>query len=330
MADHVASIANKYGIDPNVFRALIGKESGGNQKAVSPKGAIGKTQLLPTTAAALGVNPHDPIGNLVGGAKYLRQQLDHFGGDYKKALAAYNAGPGAVEKYGGVPPYAETQNYVSSILSKAGQPAPAQAAKSSGSRSITTSKTTPGVDNSAARRGLILQFLQQRHNPQALIGLASGLQDAQDTPSKTTYSTKTVKGSSGPTASSASVKVAAGANQPGRDLTPGIQKVLRQVAGVAGPITVGTGTNHSKYTVDGNVSDHFTGNAADIPATGAKLTKLGQDALIAAGMPEAQARKQTGGLFNLPYGKHRRIQVIFQTQQGGDHTTHLHVGVTGR
>jgi soluble lytic murein transglycosylase-like protein len=119
MPDHVTSIAKKYGIDPGIFRALVHQESGGNQHAVSPAGAIGETQLMPATAAGLGVNPRDPIGNLVGGARYLRQQLDKFGGDYKKALAAYNAGPGAVQKYGGVPPYAETQNYVRNILANA-------------------------------------------------------------------------------------------------------------------------------------------------------------------------------------------------------------------
>jgi soluble lytic murein transglycosylase-like protein len=75
---------------------------------------------MPGTAAGLGVtNPLDPVQSLQGGAKYLRQQLDRFGGDEKLALAAYNAGPGAVQKYGGVPPYTETQNYVTSVLSKA-------------------------------------------------------------------------------------------------------------------------------------------------------------------------------------------------------------------
>jgi soluble lytic murein transglycosylase-like protein len=78
---------------------------------------MGLTQLMPATAASLGVtDPYDPVQALDGGAKYLRQQLDRFGGDPAKALAAYNAGPGAVARYGGVPPYAETQNYVSNIL----------------------------------------------------------------------------------------------------------------------------------------------------------------------------------------------------------------------
>ena len=77
---------------------------------------MGLTQLMPATAAGLGVtNPSDPAQSIEGGAKYLKQQLDRFGGDVSKALAAYNAGPGAVQKYNGVPPYAETQNYVRSV-----------------------------------------------------------------------------------------------------------------------------------------------------------------------------------------------------------------------
>lgn len=127
------------------------------------------------------------------------------------------------------------------------------------------------------------------------------------------------------------VRIAPGANRAGVGLTPGILKVVRAVAAQAGgPLTVGTGTNHNRLTVDGNVSDHWSGNATDIPSSGDRLTKLGQNALIAAGMDPAQARQQHGGLFNLPYGKHRRIQVIFNTNQGGNHYNHLHVGVTAR
>ncbi len=110
-----AQAAQKAGIDPNLFLALVQQESGFNPGAVSPVGATGLTQLMPGTAADLGVDPNDPLANLYGGARYLRQQLDTFG-DPKLALAAYNAGPGAVQKYGGVPPYEETQNYVSTIL----------------------------------------------------------------------------------------------------------------------------------------------------------------------------------------------------------------------
>jgi soluble lytic murein transglycosylase-like protein len=118
----IDSAAQTYGIDPAILKGLIKQESGFNPNAGSPAGAQGLTQLMPGTAAALGVTDvHDPAQSIDGGARYLKQQLDRFGGDYSKALAAYNAGPGAVQRYGGVPPYAETQNYVKSILAFAQQ-----------------------------------------------------------------------------------------------------------------------------------------------------------------------------------------------------------------
>lgn len=110
-----ARIAQKYGLPTDLFLGLVQQESGFNPNAVSPAGAGGLTQLMPGTAADLGVDPRDPIQNLEGGARYLRAQLDAFGTP-ELALAAYNAGPGAVRRFGGVPPYQETQNYVRSIL----------------------------------------------------------------------------------------------------------------------------------------------------------------------------------------------------------------------
>ncbi|MDI9641605.1 lytic transglycosylase domain-containing protein [Kamptonema cortianum] len=114
-----AQAAAKFGLDPKLFEALVQQESGFNPKAVSSAGAMGLTQLMPKTAKSLGVtDPFDPVQNLEGGAKYLSQMLKEFGGDKRLALAAYNAGPGAVRRAGGIPPYAETQNYVKKILSK--------------------------------------------------------------------------------------------------------------------------------------------------------------------------------------------------------------------
>jgi soluble lytic murein transglycosylase-like protein len=116
----ITAAAQKYGIDPALLAGLVKQESGFNPNAGSPAGARGLTQLMPGTAAGLGVtNVLDPVQSLDGGAKYLRAQLDAFGGDVARALAAYNAGPGAVQRYGGVPPYAETQNYVRAVQANA-------------------------------------------------------------------------------------------------------------------------------------------------------------------------------------------------------------------
>lgn len=108
---HAKAMARKHGIPEDLFLRLVQQESGWNPKARSHKGARGLAQLMPGTAAKLGVDPSDPIQNLEGGARYLRMMYNTFG-SWRLALAAYNAGPGAVAKYGGVPPYRETRNYV--------------------------------------------------------------------------------------------------------------------------------------------------------------------------------------------------------------------------
>jgi soluble lytic murein transglycosylase-like protein len=118
----ITAAAKKHGIDPALLAGLVKQESNFNPNAGSPAGARGLTQLMPGTAAGLGVtNVLHPLQSLDGGAKYLRQQLDAFDGDVTRALAAYNAGPGAVQRYGGVPPYAETQNYVRIVQANAAQ-----------------------------------------------------------------------------------------------------------------------------------------------------------------------------------------------------------------
>lgn len=113
--------ARKYNIDPDVFLRQITQESGWDEdvvrgRRVSPAGALGIAQFMPRTAESLGVNPLDPASALDGAARYMRGFLDTYKGNYRTALAAYNAGPGNVAKYGGVPPFAETQRYVSNIL----------------------------------------------------------------------------------------------------------------------------------------------------------------------------------------------------------------------
>lgn len=117
--DYTASVttaANNAGIDPNLALAVMNAESSGNASAVSPKGAVGLFQLMPSSFP--GVNINDPLTNIDTGVGYLAQLLSNYGGDTSLALAAYNAGPGNVDKYGGIPPFAETQNYVNKILSQ--------------------------------------------------------------------------------------------------------------------------------------------------------------------------------------------------------------------
>jgi soluble lytic murein transglycosylase-like protein len=108
----------RHAVPAAVVEAVAWQESRFNHAAVSPKGARGVMQLLPKTASDLGVDPGDLNGNIDGGAAYLAQQLRRYGGDLRLALAAYNAGPGAVDRYGGVPPYVETQTYVRAILAR--------------------------------------------------------------------------------------------------------------------------------------------------------------------------------------------------------------------
>lgn len=119
---HVAAMAAKYDISPTLLEAVVWQESRWNERAVSPVGARGLAQLMPGTARQMGVDPGNPEANLEGGARYLRMQLDAFGGDIEKALAAYNAGPGRVQRAGGIPAIRETQLYVAAIMARLTDP----------------------------------------------------------------------------------------------------------------------------------------------------------------------------------------------------------------
>ena len=117
-AAKVDELSRRFDLSPTLIEALVWQESRWNAAARSPVGARGLAQLMPGTARYLGVNPDDPLANLEGGARYLREQLDRFDGDIEKALAAYNAGPGRVIAAGGIPRIRETQGYVASIMGR--------------------------------------------------------------------------------------------------------------------------------------------------------------------------------------------------------------------
>lgn len=117
-APKLAELAARFDLSPALMEALVWQESRWRENAVSPVGARGLAQLMPGTARYLGVDAQDPFANLEGGARYLREQLDRFDGDLEKALAAYNAGPGRVERAGGVPNIRETKHYVAAIMGR--------------------------------------------------------------------------------------------------------------------------------------------------------------------------------------------------------------------
>jgi soluble lytic murein transglycosylase-like protein len=121
--DAVLASAARYRISPDLLATLIWQESRWQPAAISSKGATGLTQLMPQTARTLSVDPRDPVANIEGGARYLRQLLDLFDGDMERALAAYNAGPARVQQAGGIPRIAETRSYVAAIIDRLTPPA---------------------------------------------------------------------------------------------------------------------------------------------------------------------------------------------------------------
>jgi hypothetical protein len=338
--------ARQYGIPENIFLAMGGQESGGRQTkngriVTSPAGALGWGQLMPATAKGLGVDPHDPDDNIRGAAMYLSQQYRTFG-SWRLALAAYNAGPNAV-KTGKWLGYDETTRYVKNVLAMAGDTKPGAvtaqarvAAAAPGPATLEPGGSAPPPDLS----GLALQNLAsvgtRQFDP---VGQLSNLTMAVAA-SRTAPPVAAAPDEATAPSAPANAKTSAAPKDwqkwvvvpPARGNTSDPHKplILQFVAGIAQgygkPLAVWDNTTHSRTTVNGNLSAHGPGNAADIPARGAKLKRLGYIALVRAGMSvkEARAASRKGGLFNVG-----GYQVIFSTNVGGNHYDHLHVGIRG-
>lgn len=326
--------AIRHGLDPDLYVNQIGAESNFDPNAGSSAGARGIAQIMPDTAKSWGVNLNDNrvSDDLDASAKNMAAYVKKYG-SYENALRAYNAGPGNIEASRGFP---ETNAYVQKILngsnsSSSGTPRNQQVVDAS-LRSINSSRT-PGTTTVVPAEPSIFDVIRRydvatdtdlsdedRKMQQDLVDAAMRSKTTvQVTPSSTTSATDI------PQRTQTGGKFKITGPNPGR-LKPELVEFAERVAGIYGqPLTGSDGTGHSRLTVNGNVSQHSTGNATDIPASGKSLIEMGQSALIAAGMPEAEARKQKGGLFNV--GDH---QIIFNTHEGGDHTDHLHISARGR
>ena len=307
--------AERYGVDPRIFEAQIRQESGGRQGLTSSAGARDIAQFMPPTARQYGVTLGDGriSDDLDGAARLMRDALKRTKGDYRAALSIYNSG-----RPDGYKRFDETRDYVKKIMGAAGG-APAHTAAPLSSSPPSNSTTTAGPSVAEQRQGVLTNYLSQRGRPGALAALAGGLGDIQ-APASPTVPTASRPGA---TATSTPGRVKIVGPNPGR-LKPQLVSFAQKVAGIYGkPLTASDGTGHSYRTATGGVSQHSTGQATDIPASGAQLTAMGRAALIAAGMPRAQAMKQTGGLFNL-----NGHQIIFHDRKrisGSPHDDHLHI-----
>jgi hypothetical protein len=337
--------AKRAGVPVWLLKAQVGQESGGRQGARSPVGASGVEQLMPATAAALAkkykVNTRTPFGNLLAGAYYLREQYNAFK-RWDLALAAYNAGPGAVHEHGGIPPFHETQHYVSTIMRNA-----AQIRKQYGSvpsiqpQEPLSAPHSPGATPSFNPREFALSqlgelskgsydpvgSLEQLHQSMMAQAQAAKLKPPPQTPVVGNVTgAKTGAGSLGQAAGDWAkyVRLGKGADRAGmRTHQAVLMFVGRLGANLGRALTIGTGTNHNEYVLGTHrESAHWEGNAADIPAAGTQLTRMGRRALILAGMDPREARKVKGGLFNIG-----GYQIIFNSNIGGNHYNHLHVGL---
>lgn len=199
-------------------------------------------------------------------------------------------------------------------------------AKSAARQGVQIAASTPNTD--AARSGLISfllgnvqSYAQTGHYSPTGIAELMLSQQLRQPVAQTLRTPKVQKAAVRGAGKLGRVALGTGADRQGVRTKPSVIQFTRRISGLVGhPLVIGTGTHHNQMTVNGNVSDHWDGHAADIPASGKSLIRLGQAALIAAGMKPSKARKQRGGLYNV-----NGHQIIFNTYEGGNHTNHLHV-----
>jgi hypothetical protein len=339
-----------------ILTAQIGQESNFTQGVGSPAGARDIAQFMPGTAPGYGVKLGDGRikDDIRGQVRYMLPLLRKYGAE--GALRGYNAGVGAIERSHG---FSETNNYVKQVLGTAGKYGGVVQPAGGGRPGSPQIQLPPGADLS----GLLAALGQQKppapvggmsttpgfsaRNALALPGMYSGIETGQAPGPKpgdlkdllsqisTPFELASVTGGSQQQGglypsgvAPGKVVLGPGADRPGTPTSKRVLNFVGQVAGVAGvdALTIGTGTNHSKMTVSGNVSNHWTGHGADVPSSGAELLRLGRAALVAAGMNPKKARKAKGGRYEVG-----GWQIIFSTNTPdvGDHTDHLHVGWRG-
>lgn len=342
----VAAAAQRYGIDPKVLWGVFGAETGfGSNVVTSRTGAQGPFQFEPGTARSLGVDPNNFQQAAFGAAKYLSQ---YKGRGTAGMIAAYNAGPA------GNPNNPETRAYVPRVEQLAqqfGGNANVAEASNAGPQAPQARSVVDEKGFAQAQKEYALgQILKNQPKspfdigPKAAIKAKNPLLSilpqtaplASDFTSKQTTLGALTGGAGLAVGQRGRAILAPGADRPGASTQPIVRNFVGLVAGSVGhPLTITTGTNHNQMTVDGNVSDHWTGHASDIgvPVDSREGDMIAGRALVLAGVPQAQARQmaQSGGLYTLtptsgPLKGHR-VQIIWKTYQGGNHHNHVHIGI---
>lgn len=345
-------IAKENGLPPSVFKSLVTAESGWDVNAKSPVGARGLTQLMPATARELGVtDPSDPIQNLEGGARYLKRQLDHFG-SIRLALAAYNAGPGNVEN-GKWQTFTETTRYVSRILSMAGSPTahdpPKQSASVTAPSPLATQTAliappmiggvTPSVDPTKVAFDNLGDIGRGGSPTRGLSSLVDAVQQSQVAPAASTPAPVPLPSapSTQPVTEPRGRQRPAPATKGGLPRKPGggwggSRDVVKGYAALAtaNGLRSTSEKRDRQYTTSGNVSDHYVGSRqayAEDLSNGYATPEMDKTAEQIASALGVQWKPSDGALELTRIVDGYRIQVLYRTHVGGDHFTHIHIGV---